>query len=207
MYDMYALLRGLLGKTTVGPSEEVVRGSLAEQSSKWKIPHPSNGCLSPQTGSPLRMEELSSAVSHSFWLPRSEFSFMKLFSSLHTPFHSPDRDFSSLYKQVGGNWSDCDFPLLFCFYAPILSLHLSLRRHLRDLYLSVLPHTFQWIYTSFHGIVYKQRLIIKTAHLHGSMHLRNKMGHYLWPGFSCPTLFMPPSTGHIEMWIVLEELA
>lgn len=45
MYDMYALLRGLLGKTTVGPSEEVVRGSLAEQSSKWKIPHPSIGCL------------------------------------------------------------------------------------------------------------------------------------------------------------------
>lgn len=186
MYDMYALLRGLLGKTTVGPSEEVVRGSLAEQSSKWKIPHPSNGCLCL-----LRQAHLwgwrswvQLLVIVSDFLGQNSLLW-NYFLRFTLPFHSPDRDFFLHYIN---KWVETGVTVTFLCSSVLTRSH-SLTPPLSQETLEgsvsqCLTSHIQWIYTSFHGIVYKQRLIIKTAHLHGSMHLRNKMGHYLWPRVS-----------------------
>lgn len=137
-----------VGENYCWPSEEVVRGSLAEQSSKWKIPHPSNGCLCL-----LRQAHLwgwrswvQLLVIVSDFLGQNSL-YEIIFFALTLPFHS-DRDFFLHYINKGGNWVTVTFLALLFLHAPILSLHLSLRRHLRDLYLSVLPH-IQWIYTSF----------------------------------------------------------
>lgn len=135
-----------VGKTTVGPSEEVMRGSLAEWSWRWKIPPPSvcGLCL-------LRQAHLSGWRSWAQLLVIvSDFLGQNsLLWNYFLPSHSLfilliQIFFSSVYKQMGRHWSDWDFPPLFCSYTLPFShsTSVSLRRHLRDLYLSVLPHIF-----------------------------------------------------------------
>lgn len=133
-----------VGKPTVGPSEEVVRGVWQSGAKGRRSPSYHLLPVSPQTGSPLRMEELNSAVSHSFWLPRSEFSFMKLFSSPHTPSSfSRYRFFLHYVNSWVGTGVTVTFLCSSVYTLPFShSTSVSLRGHLRDLYLSVLPHTF-----------------------------------------------------------------
>ena len=166
-----------VGKKTVGPSEEVMTGSVAEWSWRWKIPPPSvcGLCL-------LRQAHLSGwrswvqllAIVSDFLGQNS--LLWNYFLPFTLPLHSPDTDF---FLQYINTWVDTGVIGTFLRSSVRTLSHslippLSLSGDTWEICISVSYLTysvdlyfFPWdsLETVFHNKI--------TAHLHGGMYLRN----------------------------------